>query len=79
MDTQKYTQNSLYLLTSQNQQITDFVAEEFAKKPNLTGVIIKTESGVKYQNTNRVFSAIKKAFDEGGIEKPVLVAVEEPQ
>ncbi|MDB4670871.1 biopolymer transporter ExbD [bacterium] len=63
----------------QNQQITDFVAEEFAKKPNLTGVIIKTESGVKYQNTNRVFSAIKKAFDEGGIEKPVLVAVEEPQ
>ena len=64
---------------TQNQEIEDFVEQEFAKNPDLLGVIIKTENGVKYQNTNRVFSAIKAAFDKLEIEKPVWVAVEEPQ
>ena len=64
---------------TQDQAITDFVEEEFKKRPQTSGVIIKTENGVKYSNTNRVFAAIKKAYDTLGIEKPVMVAVEEPQ
>lgn len=64
---------------TQNEEIVNFVTEEFLKNPDLIGVIIKTENGVKYQNTNRVFAAIKQAFDELGIEKPVWVAVEENQ
>lgn len=63
----------------QNEAITEFVAEEFGKNPELTGVIIKTENGVKYSNTNRVFAAIKKGYENLGFEKPVMVAVEEPQ
>ena len=63
----------------QDESISEFIEEEFSKKPDISGVIIKTEIGVKYQNTNRVFAAIKKSFDTLGIEKPVMVAVEEPQ
>lgn len=63
----------------QDESILAFVVEEFASKTDLMGTIIKVENGVKYSNTNRVFSAIKKGYDELGIEKPILVAVEEPQ
>lgn len=66
-------------IEEQNQKIQEFVEDEFSRKPDLTGVIIKTEIGVKYQNTNRVFAAIKKAYEALGTEKPVMVAVEEPQ
>ncbi|MEC9091342.1 MAG: biopolymer transporter ExbD, partial [Planctomycetota bacterium] len=64
---------------TQDQEITDFIQEELSKRPDISGVIIKTENGVKYSNTNRVFAAIKKGYELLGIEKPVLVAVEEPQ
>ena len=66
-------------METQNEEITDFVLKEFQDNPDLEGVIIKTEVAVKYINTNRVFSAIKKAFEQMELEKPVYVAVEEPQ
>lgn len=66
-------------IETQDTEIQEFIEQEFLDNPDLSGVIIKTENGVKYQNTNRVFTAIKKGFESLSIEKPVFVAVEEPQ